>query len=113
VQPCTASRSLATVVKSVNHYFEPLKILRSFPTLKWPLDKPDVDRLSHETCQIIRLLHTMPRGAEVSNVERQFVLDALLQGIRVDGRQLNDSRKLELEFGDDAGCVTVQLGLTR
>jgi exosome complex component RRP45 len=72
-----------------------------------------VNRPSHAPCQIILLLLTMPRGAEVSNVERQFVLEALLQGIRVDGRGFHDSRTLELEFGNDPGCVTVQLGLTR
>lgn len=55
----------------------------------------------------------MPRGADISNVERAFVLEALSQGVRVSGRGLTDFRKIEVEFGDDYGNVTVRLGKTR
>lgn len=55
----------------------------------------------------------MPRGAEISNVERTFVLDALAQGVRVSGRGLTDFRRIELEFGEGYGNVTVRLGKTR
>lgn len=54
----------------------------------------------------------MPRGADISNVERTFVLEALLQGVRVNGRGLKDFRQVALEFGDEYGSVTVRLGKT-
>lgn len=55
----------------------------------------------------------MPRAANISNVERAFILEALLQGKRLDGRGLNDARKIELDFGDEYGSVTLRLGKTR
>jgi exosome complex component RRP45 len=54
----------------------------------------------------------MPRGADISNVERNFVLEALTQGVRVSGRGLTDFRKVEVDFGDEYGNVTVRLGKT-
>lgn len=55
----------------------------------------------------------MPRAANISNVERSFILEALQQGVRLDGRGLSDGRKVEIAFGDEYGIVTVRLGRTR
>lgn len=55
----------------------------------------------------------MPREAEPSNVERNFILEALQQRVRVDGRVLDQFRDINLEFGDDYGTTTVRLGKTR
>ncbi|KPI40090.1 Exosome complex component rrp45 [Cyphellophora attinorum] len=55
----------------------------------------------------------MPRAANISNVERSFILEALSQGVRLDGRGLNDARKADLTFGDGYGSVTLRLGKTR
>lgn len=55
----------------------------------------------------------MPREVDISNIERSFILEALTQGVRVDGRQLDQFRNLNLNFGDEYGTVTVQLGKTR
>ena len=55
----------------------------------------------------------MPREAEPSNVERQFILDALRQNIRVDGRAFDQFRSLHIQFGNDYGTATLQLGKTR
>jgi exosome complex component RRP45 len=55
----------------------------------------------------------MPRNLEISNVERNFVLEALSQGVRLDGRDMSESREIGLEFGNDYGTVTVNLGQTR
>lgn len=55
----------------------------------------------------------MPREAEPSINERQFVLEALQQGIRLDGRSLDAIRDLQIDFGDDDGVVDVRLGKTR
>ena len=55
----------------------------------------------------------MPREADISNNERNFILEALQQGVRVDGRGLDHFRSLELEFGDEFGTVTACLGKTR
>jgi exosome complex component RRP45 len=55
----------------------------------------------------------MPREAETSSVERTFVLEALRQNIRVDGRAFDQFRPIDLTFGEDYGTVTVSLGKTR
>ncbi|KAK6008417.1 hypothetical protein QM012_000320 [Aureobasidium pullulans] len=55
----------------------------------------------------------MPREVEPSLNERQFIRDALFESIRLDGRQLDQYRNLELEFGDDFGVADVRLGKTR
>jgi exosome complex component RRP45 len=55
----------------------------------------------------------MPREAEPSNVERNFILEALRQNIRVDGRAFDQFRPVDLTFGDDYGIATVSLGKTR
>ena len=48
-----------------------------------------------------------------SNLERQFILDALLQDLRVDGRQFNQYRPIDLAFGDEYGSVRVSIGKTK
>ena len=55
----------------------------------------------------------MPREAEPSNVEKSFILEALHEDARLDGRGLDQFRNIELSFGDDFGSATVQLGKTR
>lgn len=55
----------------------------------------------------------MPREAEPSNSERAFILEALQQNIRLDGRALDAFRNIELTFGDEYGVADVQLGKTR
>ncbi|OAP62001.1 hypothetical protein AYL99_04204 [Fonsecaea erecta] len=55
----------------------------------------------------------MPREVDISNIERNFILHALEQGIRVDGRQLDQFRDVDLQFGDEYGTVTARLGKTR
>ncbi len=55
----------------------------------------------------------MPREAEPSLNERAFILQALQEGIRVDGRPLDAYRNLELSFGEEYGVVDVTLGKTR
>ncbi|KAI1327901.1 ribosomal protein S5 domain 2-type protein [Xylariaceae sp. FL0255] len=55
----------------------------------------------------------MPREAEPSSTERSFVIKALQEGHRLDGRAFNDFRKLELKFGDQFGVADVTLGKTK
>lgn len=55
----------------------------------------------------------MPRGADISNVEKAFILQALGQNLRLDGRGLDQFRDIQLVFGDQLGTVTVSLGRTR
>lgn len=55
----------------------------------------------------------MPREAELTLNEREFVLEALLEGLRVDGRSLHDYRNIDLQFGDEYGQTQVSLGKTR
>lgn len=55
----------------------------------------------------------MPREADLSNLEREFILEALQQDIRLDGRTFDQWRNLVLEFGDEYGTATVTLGKTK
>ena len=55
----------------------------------------------------------MPREAEPSNNERVFVLQALRENLRIDGRGLDSFRDLELSFGNEYGVADVRLGKTR
>ena len=55
----------------------------------------------------------MPREAEPSLNERAFILQALQEGIRIDGRPFDTYRDLELSFGEEYGVVDVTLGKTR
>lgn len=55
----------------------------------------------------------MPRDAEPSASEKTFVLKALEEGLRIDGRKLDQFRGLELTYGDEYGVADVRLGKTR
>ncbi|KAL8737860.1 MAG: hypothetical protein Q9181_001302 [Wetmoreana brouardii] len=55
----------------------------------------------------------MPREAEPSKNEREFILAALQENIRLDGRALDAYRNIDLSFGDEHGVADVQLGKTR
>lgn len=55
----------------------------------------------------------MPREAEISLNERNFVLQALRENTRIDGRAFDAFRSIELSFGDEYGIADVKLGKTR
>jgi exosome complex component RRP45 len=55
----------------------------------------------------------MPREADLSINERDFIKQALQEQIRLDGRAFDAFRKAELTFGDEYGVADVQLGKTR
>lgn len=55
----------------------------------------------------------MPREAEPSNNERGFVLSALRENIRLDGRALDQFRPVDLAFGEEYGVADVRIGKTR
>ena len=55
----------------------------------------------------------MPREAEPSLNEKAFVLQAIEEKQRIDGRGFEEYRPLELNFGDEHGVADVQLGKTR
>ena len=55
----------------------------------------------------------MPREADPSNNAKSFLLQALRENVRLDGRAFDEFRPLDLSFGDEYGVATVQLGKTR
>lgn len=55
----------------------------------------------------------MPREVEPPIVQRDFVLAALKEKLRVDGRGLLQGREPTLEFGEELGVVECSLGKTR
>lgn len=55
----------------------------------------------------------MPREAEISINEREFIAQALQEQVRLDGRAFDAFRNIELTFGQEYGVADVQLGKTR
>jgi len=55
----------------------------------------------------------MPKELDPSSNEKLFILDALKQGLRLDGRDFDSFRPLELAFGREYGLADVRLGKTR
>lgn len=55
----------------------------------------------------------MPREAEPSQNEKQFLLQALKENLRLDGRPFDSYRSLDLQFGDEHGVADLRLGKTR
>lgn len=49
----------------------------------------------------------------ISNNEKNFILEAIRNSIRVDGRAVFDFRPLKITFGEEFGTVYVQVGRTR
>lgn len=60
-----------------------------------------------------KILPIMPREAEPSSNEQTFLLNALREHIRLDGRALDASRPIDLSFGNDYGLADVRMGKTR
>ena len=54
----------------------------------------------------------MPREVELSLNEKQFILRALQENLRVDGRSFDQFRELDLTLGDEYGVTNVKLGKT-
>lgn len=55
----------------------------------------------------------MPREADPSNNEREFLLSALQQNLRLDHRAFDQFRPIALNFGDEYGVADVRIGKTR
>ncbi|NP_001006077.1 exosome complex component RRP45 [Danio rerio] len=53
------------------------------------------------------------RDTPLSNCERLFLLKAIKEKKRLDGRQTYDYRNIKISFGTDYGCCVVELGKTR
>ncbi|KAJ5387199.1 Exoribonuclease phosphorolytic domain 1 [Penicillium cosmopolitanum] len=54
----------------------------------------------------------MSKEAPLSNAERDFILEALREDVRLDGRNPDQFRPLSVSFGDEYGHVKLQLGKT-
>ncbi|EEB09606.1 exosome subunit Rrp45 [Schizosaccharomyces japonicus yFS275] len=55
----------------------------------------------------------MPKKLETSTNNRDFILEALSNGVRLDGREMHAFRQPVIKFGDKFGEVDVSLGETR
>ncbi|NWX67562.1 EXOS9 protein, partial [Alca torda] len=53
------------------------------------------------------------KATPLSNCERRFILRAVEERKRLDGRQCYDYRNVRISFGADYGCCIVELGKTR
>lgn len=57
--------------------------------------------------------YIMSREQPLTVVERDFILEALHENVRLDGRGVDDLRPLQISFGEGYGHVKVSLGCTR
>lgn len=55
----------------------------------------------------------MSKEAQLSVAEHDFILEALHENVRLDGRSADRFRPLNLSFGEEYGHVKLQLGKTR
>ncbi|KAJ1657083.1 3'-5'-exoribonuclease [Dispira simplex] len=55
----------------------------------------------------------MVKERELSNNEREFVIEAIQQGLRVDGRSVEAQRDISVTYGEDFGNVQVAYGSTQ
>jgi exosome complex component RRP45 len=55
----------------------------------------------------------MSKEASLSVAEREFILEALRQDSRLDGRKADQFRPLKISFGEEYGHVKLELGRTR
>jgi exosome complex component RRP45 len=55
----------------------------------------------------------MPRENDPSTNEREFVLSALRENVRLDGRAFAQYRPISIDFGDEYGVADVRIGKTR
>lgn len=54
----------------------------------------------------------MSKEAPLSIAERDFIVEALQEDVRLDGRRFDEFRPLHISFGPEYGQVTVRLGRT-
>lgn len=53
------------------------------------------------------------RDLDISNNERTFIINALKEGLRLDGRPVDGFRPVDISFGADYGTVHLSLGSTK
>ncbi|AAS50242.1 AAL124Wp [Eremothecium gossypii ATCC 10895] len=55
----------------------------------------------------------MAKAIEISTSESAFILEALRQNLRLDGRTFDQFRDVEIELGSEYGDVTITMGKTK
>lgn len=79
-------------------------------TKKSPLGLHEAPALGYPS---LALFGNMSKEAQLSVAERDFILEALRENVRLDGRGPDQFRSLNLTFGDEYGHVKLQVGKTR
>lgn len=86
-------------------------------TAKWPQppEKSTIDprRAPAQSSPSPAGFGKMSKEAQLSVAERDFILEALRENVRLDGRGTDEFRPLNLSFGDEYGHVKLQVGKTR
>ena len=49
----------------------------------------------------------------LSTLEKEFILKAIAERTRLDGREANTHRDIRVSFGEDHGCCFVNIGETK
>lgn len=82
-------------------------------TAKWPGKKSTSGPRGGAGFPSINPVTTMSKEAQLSLAERDFILEALRENVRLDGREADQFRPLDISFGEEYGHVKLQLGKTR
>lgn len=96
-----ADRAVCRYVRQIGQGFLQKHILRRRVWVQFA----SADRLA--------VVYNMSKEAPLSAVEREFIIEALRQDVRLDGRRPDQYRPVSLSFGAEYGHVKVQLGNTR
>lgn len=78
---------------------------------KWP--KKSISAPRDQELISRRSTRIMSKEAPLSVAEHEFILDALRQDLRLDGRRADQFRPINISFGQEYGHVKLQLGKTK
>ncbi|KAJ5888670.1 Exoribonuclease phosphorolytic domain 1 [Penicillium taxi] len=81
-------------------------------TAKYPKKSLYKESLLPSSTPSSKAAPAMSKEVPLSNLENDFILKALSEGHRLDGRAMDEIRPINLSFGDEYGHVKLQLGKT-
>lgn len=84
--------------------------MRPLPA-EWP-KKSELNDLC-DTPNLPSSARIMSKEASLSGAEREFILKAVRENVRLDGRSADQFRPLSISFGEEYGHVKLRLGKTR
>jgi hypothetical protein len=87
--------------------------MRPARAAEWPWSRKESLAAAHIGARPPPTSTMSSKEAPLSIAERDFILEALCQDVRLDGRKADDYRPLDISFGEEYGHVNLQLGKTK